>query len=217
MSILKNLSAVKKKIEETKLIVVTKNRSVREINQAIFLGVKDIGENKVQEAKQKKSLVKKRINWHFIGHLQRNKVKDAVKLFDLIHSVDSYRLARKIDSVAKFENKKMAVLVQVNISEEKQKFGLSEEEVIPLIKKLINLKNLKVLGLMAIAPFVSAEETRPYFRRMKKLFEKCKKADLYPAEMKYLSLGMSNDYEVAKQEGANMLRVGRIIFENKKN
>ncbi|MFH1770895.1 MAG: YggS family pyridoxal phosphate-dependent enzyme [archaeon] len=213
MSILKNLTKVKNDIgREIKLIVVTKNHSVREINQLLFIGVKEIGESRVQEAKEKKLRVKKSATWHMIGHLQRNKVKDAVELFDMIQSVDSLKLAKKLDSVCKSKNKKMAVLVQVNIAKEPQKYGVLEEELFYFLKKLSELNNIKVLGLMAVAPMASQKSIRFYFRKMKKLFEKVKEVRISNIDMKYLSMGMSEDYPIAVQEGTNMVRIGSKIF-----
>lgn len=213
MNILKPFTKVKNDIgREIKLVVVTKNRSVREINQALFIGVKEIGESRVQEAKEKKPQVKKDAKWHMIGHLQRNKVKDAVDLFDMIQSVDSLKLAKKIDSVCKSKNKKIAVLVQVNIAKELQKHGIMEEELFSFLKKISELDNIKVLGLMAIAPVASPKSVRFYFRKMKRLFEKVKQARMLNIDMKYLSMGMSGDYPIAIQEGANMVRIGSKIF-----
>lgn len=213
MSLLKAIQTIKLSLgPDVKLIAVTKKRSVREINQLIFLGVKDIGESQVQEAEEKKSLIKEQVNWHLIGHLQRNKIKQAVEIFDMIQSVDSYKLAKKINSVCKSKNKIMAVLVQVNIAKEPQKYGLMEEDVIPFLKSLFEFKNIKILGLMTIAPFIKPEETRTYFRKMKHLFNKIQKENVLGIEMKYLSMGMTNDYKVAIQEGSNMARIGTAIF-----
>lgn len=213
MSILKNLTKVKNDIgREIKLVVVTKNRSVREINQLLFIGVKEIGESRVQEVKEKKSQVKKDAKWHMIGHLQRNKVKDAVELFDMIQSVDSFKLAKKIDSICKSKNKKMAVLVQVNIAKEPRKHGIMEEELFSFLKKINELGNIKVLGLMAMVPVASPKSIRFFFRKMKRLFERTKQAGMSNIDMKYLSMGMSEDYPIAVQEGANMVRIGSKIF-----
>ena len=216
MSILKNLKRLKIEIsDDIKLVVVTKNRSIREINQLLFLGVQDIGENKVKEAKEKKPFVKEGAKWHMSGHLQRNKAKDAIEIFDMIQSVDSLKLAKKLDLLCRLRNKVMAVLVQVNISEEPQKYGFREAEVIPFLNEINNLKHIKVLGLMAIAPRVRPENTKFFFSKMKSLFEKIKLEKISNINMKYLSMGMSNDYYVAIQEGANMVRIGTAVFEDK--
>lgn len=213
MSLLKNLKRVYSNIPpEVKLVVVTKRRSVREINQLLFLGVKDLGENRVDEAKEKKPFVKGTAKWHMIGRLQRNKVKDAVKLFDLIQSVDSLKLANKINSVASSMNKKMSILVQVNIGEEPQKQGLLERGLIPFLWEISDLENIQVLGLMAMAPFLDEEETRIYFQKMKSLFKLVKLSNIPNINMKYLSMGMTNDYRVAINEGSNMVRIGTAIF-----
>ncbi len=214
MNILKNLDKVKNNLNlKTKLVVVTKKCSIREINQSIFLGVTDIGENKIKEAKEKKEQITYPVKWHMIGHLQSNKVKEAVKIFDMIQSVDSLKLAIKIDHKCKSLNKTIAVLIQVNIGKEPQKHGIKPEEIIFFLKEISNLKNIKVLGLMAMTPFIEAEKARPYFKEMKNLFNKVKKEKIQNIEMKYLSMGMTNDYEVAIEEGANMVRIGTAIFK----
>ncbi|MFH1589807.1 MAG: YggS family pyridoxal phosphate-dependent enzyme [archaeon] len=216
MSILKNLTKVRNDLgKNVKLIVVTKNRSVREINQILYLGVKEIGESKVQEAKEKKPHVKGEAKWHMIGHLQRNKVKEAVELFDMIQSVDSFKLAKKIDGLCKSKKKVMAVLVQVNIAKEPQKHGVSEEKTEAVIRELGTLLNIKVLGLMAMAPTGSDKTVKFYFRKMKKLFDNIKAKNIRNVEMKYLSMGMTNDYGIAVQEGTNMVRIGTAIFSDK--
>ncbi|NQU98326.1 YggS family pyridoxal phosphate-dependent enzyme [Candidatus Woesearchaeota archaeon] len=215
MSILKNLKRIRSEIgRDVKLVVVTKNCSIREINQALFLDVGDIGESKVQEAKEKKPLVKGTAKWHLIGHLQTNKVKKAVELFDMIQSVDSLKLAKKIDSVCASKNKRMSVLIQVNISREAEKHGVLEEDLEFFLEELSGLKNIQVLGLMAMAPFVEPEKTRAYFHKMKLLFQKLKKEKIPYIQMKYLSMGMTNDYKVAVEEGANMIRIGTAIFHS---
>lgn len=214
MSILKNLKKLSLKLKkDVKVIAVTKNQSVRIINQAIFLGLNEFGENRVTDAKEKKSQIKKEVKWHMIGHLQSNKVKDAVEVFDMIQSVDSLKLARKIDSVCKLKGKKMSVLLQVNIAGEEQKYGFTATEMFSSLKEISKLKNIKVLGLMCMAPFVEKENTRKYFKDMKNLFEVVKKEKIPNIEMKYLSMGMTNDFEIAIEEGSNMIRIGRAIFD----
>ncbi len=214
MSLLKNLTKIKTNLgTHAKLIAVTKNHSVKEINQLIFLGVKNIGESKIQEAKEKKLLVKGNVSWHLIGHLQRNKVKQAVELFDLIHSVDSFKLAQKIDKTAKSQNKKMSILVQINIANDLKKKGINENIVVSFLREISIFKNLKVLGLMAIVPHIDSEITRSFFKKMNFIFKKVKSERILNIEMKYLSMGMSNDYLVAIQEGANMVRIGSALFK----
>ncbi len=215
MSLAKNLKQVRENIsDDVKLIVVTKTRSVREINQLAFLGVTDIGENRIHEIKAKQPLVKSdKLKWHMIGHLQSNKAKDAVKYCDMIQSIDSLKLARKVNSAAKSQNKKMAVLVQVNIADEPQKYGFLEKDVLPVLKEMSELENIKVLGLMMMAPFTDSEDVRKYFQSMRLLFDKARSISIPNIEMSYLSMGMTNDYKVAYEEGSNMVRVGRAIFE----
>ncbi|MBU0667222.1 MAG: YggS family pyridoxal phosphate-dependent enzyme [Nanoarchaeota archaeon] len=215
MSVAKNLESINSIIGSgVKLVVVTKNRSIREINQAIFLGVKDIGENKVSEAKEKKmQIITKKVNWHMIGHLQRNKVKDAINIFDMIQSVDSLKLAKKIDFWCKLKNKVMSILVQVNIGREPQKYGIRPEDVFSFLKELSKLKNIKVLGFMATTPFIESEKVRHYFKELKMLFNQAKERKIPLIEMKYLSMGMTNDFEVAIKEGSNMVRIGTGVFK----
>jgi len=205
-----------RKAEEIKLVAVVKNVSLTKILEAIAAGVIDLGENKVQEAQKKFNQVPKNITWHLVGHLQTNKAKYAVKLFELIHSLDSLRLAQEINKWAKKENKIQKCLVQVNISGEKTKFGLAKEEVIPFLKEVVKLKNITVEGLMTIAPLVEdPEETRPVFAGLRELAEKITKENIRGVELKYLSMGMTNDFQIAIEEGSNMIRIGRAIFERR--
>ncbi len=202
-----------RKPEEIRLIAVTKNVPVLKIKEAIEEGITEIGENRVQEFLEKYPLLKEeKIKWHFVGYLQRNKVKYIVNSIDLIHSLDNLKLAEEIDKRAKKVGKVQELLVEVNISGEESKYGVKEEETISFLKSLAFYKNLKIMGLMAIAPFVEPEKTRPYFRKMRELFEKAKRIKGENFEIKYLSLGMSNDFEVAIEEGSNMIRLGRAIF-----
>ncbi len=213
MSLLNGLDKVKSLVlHKAKLVAVTKYASIREINQAVFLGVTDIAESRVAVAKEKKLEIKGEVKLHLIGHLQRNKVRDAVETFDMIQSLDSLALAKKIDSVCKSKNKVMAVLVQVNISNDPNKHGISKNEIVPLLEELSTLSNIKVLGLMTIVLNVSSVKAKPYFDRMKKVFDLIKELNIPNIEMKYLSMGMSNDFLVAIESGANMVRVGSLIF-----
>lgn len=200
--------------EEIKLIAVTKSQSDDKIIEAADLGLRIFGENRVQEAKKKIERIKGfNIEWHMIGHLQTNKVKDAVKLFELIHSVDSEKLAIAINKEAEKINKIQRVLVQVKLSEEESKYGASEEEVENMIKAIEKLKSIKVEGLMTIPPyFENPEDVRPYFKRLKKLRDTL--SHKYPS-IKELSMGMSHDYEVAIEEGATMVRIGTALFLGK--
>jgi len=190
--------------DNVKLITVTKTRTVEEIKEAIEAGVRCIGENRIKEAKEKFPFLPE-VEKHMIGHLQRNKVKSAVELFDMIQSVDSLRLAEEIDKRCKAIDKVMPILIEVNIGEEEQKHGLKLSEVKDFIQNISRLNNIKVEGLMCMAPFISPEETRPYFKKMKSLFDSLE-------NLKWLSMGMTNDYKIAIEEGSNMVRVGTAIF-----
>ena len=189
-----------------KLVAVSKNRSIEQIKEASLTGITDFGENKVQEALSKYE-EKLAVEWHMIGHLQTNKVKDAVKIFDLIHSVDSLALAQEIDKRATQINKIQDILIEIKTSPEATKFGLKPEEVHMAIKAIQGLKNIKILGLMGIAPLVAhQEEARQYFKILKGI------RDSVDAGM-ILSMGMTDDFEIAIEEGSGLIRVGRAIFE----
>jgi len=193
------------------ILAATKSRSVKEIEQAISSGIKIIGENYVQEAKEKFSKLKSKCKIHLIGHLQSNKVKDAVEIFDMIQSVDSVKIAKEIDKRTK---KVMPILIEVNIGREKNKYGVLPENVSELIKEISSLKNIQVKGLMTMGPdFNEKEEYLPLFREMNKLFENLKKERIPNVSMEILSMGMSDSYEIAISEGANMVRLGRVLFE----
>lgn len=199
---------------EVTLIAVSKTKPVSMIEEAIDYGIKDFGENKVQEMCDKIEKIPNKLNWHLIGHLQRNKVKYIIDKAYLIHSVDSLRLAQQIDHEAKKKNVMSNILIEVNIAGEESKFGVSKEEVEVLLEEIKKLTNIHVKGLMTIAPFVEdAEENRVYFKEMYKLFVdmRQKNAD-NNIEMEVLSMGMTGDYQVAIEEGATMVRVGTGIF-----
>lgn len=222
MGIKENLEIINKKINELNkdavLVVVTKNQPIEKIREVISLGVDNLGENRIQEAFQKFNIIGKmnnKITWHMIGHLQTNKVKNAVEVFDMIQSLDSLNLVEEINKRCKAMNKIMPVLVEINIANEPQKTGLKEEELLGFLKSINHFENINVQGLMAMAPFVekeNREKTRPYFKRVNLLFEKVKKESIPNIEMKYLSMGMTNDYEIALQEGSNMVRIGTGVF-----
>ncbi|MEE9315683.1 MAG: YggS family pyridoxal phosphate-dependent enzyme, partial [bacterium] len=181
--------------------------------EAIAAGVNIIGESRVREAKEKYEKVESRVVWHLVGHLQRNKAKDAVKIFDLIHSVDSTKLAKEIDKQARKVGKIQKILIEVNVSGEESKYGLSPEGVIPFLQEVSGLPNIKVEGLMTMAPlYENPEDCRPCFKKLKELVEEVKTENIKNVEMTYLSMGMSNDFEVAIEEGSNMVRIGRAIF-----
>lgn len=199
--------------EDITLIAVTKTLPVDVINAAIGFGVADIGENKVQEVMDKYDQVIGGPKWHLIGHLQTNKVKYIIDKVSLIHSVDSFRLAEEISKRAEKAGLIMEILVQVNVAEESTKFGLSVEEVSELVEAISVLPGICIKGLMTIAPFIDDEtELRKYFSQMKEIFETLKKTMYNKADMTYLSMGMTNDYELAIEEGANMVRIGTGLF-----
>lgn len=199
--------------EDIELVAVTKTVDATRINEAIEAGVRVIGENRVQEAMAKYEMVRDGVSWHLIGHLQRNKVKKAIKIFDLIHSLDSISLAREISSRAALLGRQVEVLVEVNVSGEKTKFGLYPEELMGFLRQISTLENISVRGLMTMTPFTEEpESSRPYFRKLRLLSEEVASHNIENIEMKYLSMGMSQDFEVAIEEGANIVRVGTAIF-----
>jgi len=200
--------------DEITLVCVTKEASLSNILEAIKDGITNIGENRVQDALIKyNSLKESNISWHMIGHLQRNKVKDALKIFGLIHSVDSLKLAIEINKEAVKQGKVVDVLAQVNTSGEASKFGIRPGEVLKLVEEITALSNVKLLGLMAMAPMAErSEESRPYYKKLKKIFDEIN-TKIPALKMKYLSMGMSQDFEIAIEEGANIIRVGRAIFK----
>ena len=176
-------------------------------------GARDFGENKVQELCQKYEELPQDIRWHMIGHLQRNKVKQVVGKAALIHSVDSYRLAQEISLQAQKQNITVPILIEVNIAKEESKFGIAKEDTIQLVEEIAELPNLTIQGLMTIAPFVDdPEDNRLYFREIKQLSVDIKNKNIDNVTMDVLSMGMTNDYEVAIEEGATIVRVGTGIF-----
>ncbi|HOB21133.1 MAG TPA: YggS family pyridoxal phosphate-dependent enzyme, partial [Candidatus Atribacteria bacterium] len=199
------------------LIGVTKYAKAAEIEAAVNAGLIHLGENRVQDfLKKYEAIDNSRIKWHFIGKLQRNKVKYIINKVSLIHSLDNLPLAREINRHALASNIIMPVLVQVNIANEVTKSGLPIEEVLPFIETLYSLKNIQVKGLMTIAPLVDdPEDAKPCFRAMKQLFNELKSYNYPHTDIKYLSMGMTNDFEVAISEGSNMIRIGRGIFTSK--
>jgi PLP dependent protein len=197
-----------RKPEDITLVAVTKKFGVDEIREAIAAGATDIGENYVQEAADKWSEVGPAARWHFIGHLQRNKVKMAVEIFDVVQSVDTLELAKELGKRACAGGKTIDAMIEVNISEESAKFGVSEQEVLALASQVSEIEGLRVRGLMGMAPFLdNAEDARPYFAGLKRVW------DMLPQENRvWLSMGMSHDFEVAIEEGSNMVRIGTAIF-----
>ena len=195
------------------LIAATKGRSIEEINEAIEAGIKIIGENYVQEAEKKFEAIGKKVKWHMIGHLQTNKVKKAIEIFDMIETVDSEKIAKEIDKEAKKRNIIFPVLIEINSGREKHKSGVLPEDAEKLIYEISKYENIKIEGFMTMGPFVeNPEDIRPYFRITKELFEKFKNLNLPNFEMKYLSMGMSDTWRIAIEEGANIIRIGTAIF-----
>jgi len=199
--------------EGVHLVGAAKTRSPEEIDEAVAAGLEIIGENYVQEAEKAYEVVGNRAKWHMIGHLQRNKAKKAVRVFDMIETVDSMKLAREIDKCCGKIGKIMPVLIEINSGEEAQKAGVQPDEAIALIQEMSTLEHVKIMGLMTMGPFTGdPEDARPYFVRTREIFEKLKEMNLPHVEMRYLSMGMSNSYKVALEEGANMVRIGTKIF-----
>jgi len=195
------------------LVGAAKTRSPEEIQEAVEAGLRIIGENYVQEAERAYQKIGARVKWHMIGHLQSNKAKKAVRIFDMIETVDSMKLAGSIDKACGNIEKVMPVLIEINSGEESQKAGVMPEDALSLIKEILALKNIRIMGLMTMGPFSGdPEDARPYFRKTREIFEEIKKMGLTHIDMRYLSMGMSNSYKVAIEEGANMVRIGTMIF-----
>ena len=196
------------------VIAVTKNQSIDTIKEGIQAGIDIIGENRVQELTEKYEAIGNQVQWHLVGHLQKNKVKYIVDKVSLIHSLDNFALAEEIEKRAAKVSATVNVLVQVNVSGEESKFGIKPSQVVPFIDAVSQrFERVKIKGLMTIAPFVEdPEEARPHFRRLRELSEMVKEADFPGVDMDYLSMGMTNDFEVAIEEGANLVRIGRAIF-----
>ena len=221
-----NLLRVMEKIEEAarkigrdpneiKLVAVSKTVEVDRIMEAIEAGVSILGENYVQEAQKKIEEIGRPVSWHFIGHLQTNKAKYAIRLFDMIHSLDSVPLAEELNRRAEQADRVMGVMIEVNLSKEATKFGTDEEVVVNLAKRIQNLNHLSLEGLMTMPPyFDSPELSRPYYIALRALKERMVKEGI---PMKDLSMGMSNDFEIAIEEGATYVRVGTAIFGPRKS
>jgi pyridoxal phosphate enzyme (YggS family) len=224
MSVAGNLARVRERIAaaairsgrdpgSVKLVGVTKTVDLRRIEAAVTAGLNILGENYVQEAREKIQSFHDQVHWHFIGRLQVNKAKYAVKLFDLIHTVDSLKLAAELDRRAGALGLALPVLVQVNLAGESSKAGCRPDEAPSLIRQIAGLPHLKVRGLMTMPPFFSEpERARPYFRRLRQLSEEISTAGLEGVKLAELSMGMSGDFEAAIEEGATLVRVGTAIF-----
>ena len=195
------------------LVAAAKTRTVAEILEAIQAGLTIIGHNYVQEAERSFEAIGSEAKWHMIGHLQSNKAKKAVRIFDMIETVDSLKLAKAIDKACRNINKSMPVLIEINSGEESQKAGVIPADAVSLIKKISELENVRVMGLMTMGPFSGdPEHARPYFQKTRQLFKDIEQANFPGIKMKYLSMGMSNSYRVALDEGANLVRIGTRIF-----
>jgi PLP dependent protein len=216
MTVDENIKRIFKELGRTTLVCVTKTIDPERINESIRAGATIIGENRVQEFEEKCAEILP-CERHLIGNLQTNKVKKAVQLFDVIQSVDSLKLIQDIDRKAEAIDKVQKVFLQVNIGNEPQKFGFGSDEIGQVITQIHSLRNVQVKGLMCIPPFVSPEQTRSYFKKMKTLFDELKQVDQDNINIQELSMGMSNDYRVAIEEGATMIRVGSAIFGNRKH
>lgn len=198
---------------EVLLIAVSKTKPVELLEDAYHYGIRDFGENRVQELSEKAQILPNDIRWHMIGHLQKNKVKQAVRYADMIHSVDSYELALTISNEAVKQNKTVSVLLEVNMAGEESKFGYTPAQVTEEAVRIAALPNLKIEGLMTIAPYTETPESnRIYFQQMKQLSVDIRNKNIDNVSMDVLSMGMSGDFEIAIEEGATMVRVGTSIF-----
>jgi len=218
---MRNMSVIKDNVKQilaelppnVELVAAAKTKTPQEILEAAEAGIKIIGENYVQEAAASFSVVGLRVKWHFIGHLQTNKVKKAIDIFDMIETVDSVDLALEIDKRCAAAGKIMSILIEINSGEEDQKFGVRPADAEALIREIAAFRNIKLEGLMTMGPFEGdPENSRPYFKVTKNLYDQVKSLNLPGVDMKYLSMGMTNSYRVAIEEGANMVRIGTKIF-----
>ncbi|MBU5440369.1 YggS family pyridoxal phosphate-dependent enzyme [Tissierella sp. MSJ-40] len=224
MSIKDNLLAIEENIEKAliksgrkddkvELIAVTKTIDVDRIQEAINLGITNIGENRVQELEKKIEVIGGKVDYHMIGHLQTNKVKYIVPKVKMIHSLDRLSLAKELNKRANMNSLTINALIEVNVAEEESKFGLKIQEVVPFIEEVLKFKNIRVKGLMTIAPYTeNVESIRYVFKELYKLKEDISRRNYENLSMDYLSMGMTNDYEVAIEEGSNMIRIGTGIF-----
>jgi len=214
------MASIKERYDEIKktiphgvtIVAASKQRTIEEIEEATRAGIEIIGENYVQEAINKYKKIEG-LKWHIIGHLQRNKVKDAIKICNCIQSVDSVRLAKEIDQQCAKMFKIIPIFIEVNIGGEESKSGAKPDEVIDIIRQIAELPNLRIEGMMTMEPyFENPEDARPYLKRMKQLFDEVKSCNIPNTDIKILSMGMSNSYQVAIEEGSNMVRIGTRLF-----
>lgn len=218
MSIKENVKDILTELPEyVTLVAATKTRTPDEILKAIEAGIKVIGENYAQELEEKAQILQGRVKYHFIGHLQKNKVKKIINFIDMIETVDSVKIANEIDKRAKNIGKQINILIEINSGKEPQKAGVFPEDAEELVRNISHFNNIKVMGLMTMGPMAGdPEEARPFFRETKKIFDRIKSLNIPGVEMKYLSMGMSNSYRVAIEEGANIVRIGTRIFGARK-
>jgi len=212
--IVDNVKRLRREIPDyVTIVAASKTRTASEILELLDSGLRDVGENYVQEAQEKFEVIGSKARWHCIGHLQRNKVKKAVEIFDLIQTVDSLKLAEEIDKRCASINRRMPIMIEVNSGREEKKAGVFPENVFELIESLSSLENISVVGLMTMGPLTDdQEEIRPYLRLTRELFEEISMHKIERVQMRYLSMGMSGSYKVAIEEGSNMVRLGTIIF-----
>jgi pyridoxal phosphate enzyme (YggS family) len=207
-----------RQVSEITLVAVSKTVPAERVREAIEAGVRILGENRVQEAAGKISELaevsaERKVEWHLIGHLQSNKARRAVELFDAIHSVDSLKLAERLDTFAGEWGKRMPVFIEVNLGGEESKAGVPSEEVLPLVEQISKFSNLELKGLMAVPPFFdNPEDARPFFQQLRLMRDRAAQAGVAGERFKDLSMGMSNDFEVAIEEGATFIRVGTALF-----
>ncbi|MDA3792158.1 MAG: YggS family pyridoxal phosphate-dependent enzyme [Elusimicrobia bacterium] len=216
-----NNSGIKEKVNEileelppgVKLVAACKTRTPKEITAAVKAGIKILGQNYIQESEDVIGQIPPGVKWHFIGHLQRNKAKKAVHLFDMIESLDSLRLAKKLNKESRNAGKITKCLVEINSGRENNKDGILPKNAEEAIRAFLDFKNLKIEGLMTMGPFAGTpEDFRPYFKTTKEIFESLKSKNIKNCDMKYLSMGMSASYRVAVEEGANIVRIGTKLF-----
>jgi pyridoxal phosphate enzyme (YggS family) len=203
-----------RRVGDVKLVAVSKTVPPDRIRQAYEAGIRDLGENRVQETEAKRPLLSDlTVTWHLIGHLQSNKARPARELFHWVHSVDSQRLAAKLDKTAVCSGERLQVLLEVNLGDEPSKSGAKENQVLQLAGQVAGLETLELRGLMTVPPYLEDPElVRPFFRRLRELAEKIDSSHLAGVSMQHLSMGMSHDFEVAIEEGATIVRVGTAIF-----
>ncbi len=215
MSIKENIVKIKSELgPEVEILAATKKRTIFEIEEAISSGINIVGENYVKDAEEKIKIIGRKVSWHLIGHLQKNKVKKAVEIFDCIESVDSIDLALCLSRQANSKNKIIEIFVEINSARESQKTGVLPEKVYDFVQEIKNLPGLRITGIMTMGPAVDiADDIKPYFIETKTIFDNLKKQFL--PDLKYLSMGMSDTYKIAGDCGANLVRIGTAIFGNR--